>query len=148
MLPLIQHHPFLTALIVAALLGLLVLWLLVRYGLSTWSTPEEVAMALPGDDLIAKGDQVLVDDQAITIHAPASAIWPHMIQTGQDRAGFYSFDWLERLCTFDIHNDFTLRPQWVLKPGDIHIYHQWGIGTRITEVVPGQYFRFFRESVR
>lgn len=142
----LQHHPLLATLAAVLVLGLLVVWRLYRYGMSTWSTPEEVAMTLPGDDLIPRGEQVLVDNQAITIQAPASAIWPHVAQTGQDRAGFYSFDWLERLCTFDIHNVYVPRPEWLLQPGDYHLYHQRGIGCEIQEVVPFHHFTSLSDS--
>jgi hypothetical protein len=145
-LHILKSHPILAGLGVACVLGLLFVWLLYRYGMSTWSTAQEVALALPGDDLIDRLDQVLVDNQAITIHAPAAAIWPHIAQTGQDRAGFYSFDWLERLFTFDIHNVYTPHPEWLLRPGDYHRYHQAGIGCEIQEVVPFHYFTSLSDS--
>ena len=146
--PFVHLHPILAGSAIVLALGLLVIWRLVRYGLSTWSTPEEVAMALPGDDLLPKAEQILVDDQSITINAPASAIWPHMAQTGLDRAGFYSFDWLERLCTFNIHNVYTPHPEWLLRPGDYHLYHQWGIGCTIQEVSPNHHFTSLSDSRR
>ena len=142
----IQHHPILLALAFFLVLGVGVILLLIQYGRSTWSTPEEVAMALPGDDLIAKEDHILVDDQSITINAPAAKIWPYMAQTGQDRAGFYSFDWLERMFGFDIHNIYSLHPEWLLEPGDYHRYHQWGIGCEVKEVAPGRYFTSLSDS--
>jgi hypothetical protein len=145
-IPFVKLHPVLAGLAIALVLGLCIIWALVRYGMSTWSTPAEVAMALPGDELIASKDHVLVDNQSITINAPVSAIWPHMAQTGQDRAGFYSFDWLERLCTFNIRNVYTPHPEWILKPGDYHLYHQWGIGCEVKEVRPGHYFTSLSDS--
>ena len=77
--------------------------------LMNWgSTPGEQAMALPGDS--APPSAYLT--RAITVDAPPSAVWPWLLQIGQDRAGFYSNDWLENLTGADIHNADTLRPEW------------------------------------
>jgi hypothetical protein len=59
------------------------------------ATDEEIARALPGDDLIP--DSRLDSTHAITIHAPAERIWSWLAQAGYGgRAGFYSYDVLER----------------------------------------------------
>jgi hypothetical protein len=59
------------------------------------ATDDEIARPLPGDDLIA--DSKLDSTHAITIHAPAERIWPWLAQAGYGgRAGFYSYDVLER----------------------------------------------------
>jgi hypothetical protein len=77
----------------------------------TWgSTRAEVLMALPGDP--AGRDPSVEIQHAVTIDAPPSAVWPWLIQLGQDRAGFYSYDWLERAFGADVHNVFELRPEW------------------------------------
>jgi hypothetical protein len=34
------------------------------------------------------------------------------VQLGQDRAGFYSYDWLERTVGADVHNVREVRPEW------------------------------------
>ena len=36
-------------------------------------------------------------NQAITIHAPPAEIWPWLVQIGNQRAGWYSWDGLHRL---------------------------------------------------
>ena len=77
----------------------------------TWgSTRAEVLMSLPGDP--ADRDPSLEIQHAVTIDAPPSDVWPWLIQLGQDRAGFYSYDWLERAFGADIHNVFEIRPEW------------------------------------
>ncbi len=49
---------------------------------SKWGATEtEVSMSLPGDDLVP--NPVLVSTRAITIRAPAAAIWPWLMQMGQ-----------------------------------------------------------------
>jgi hypothetical protein len=32
---------------------------------------------------------------AVTIKAPVEEVWPWLAQLGQDRGGFYSYEWLE-----------------------------------------------------
>jgi hypothetical protein len=74
------------------------------------STVEELAMPLPGD----KPDRRPADEiqHAVTIDAPPDTVWPWLVQLGQDRAGFYSYDWLERAAGVDVENVFEIRPEW------------------------------------
>jgi hypothetical protein len=85
-----------------------------RWGLSK----EEASRSMPGDDLISR---VLVQTtRAIRIQALAEAIWPWLVQMGQGRGGFYSYDWLENLFGMDIHNSNQLLPKYQhLKVGDL-----------------------------
>jgi hypothetical protein len=77
----------------------------------TWgSTREEVLMSLPGDP--ADRDPSLEIQHAVTIEAPPADVWPWLIQLGQDRAGFYSYDSLERAFGVNVHNVFEIRPEW------------------------------------
>jgi hypothetical protein len=55
---------------------------------------EEREMRLPGDELVEA--VVTHHTRAITINAPAEAVWPWLVQMGDRRAGFYSYDWIER----------------------------------------------------
>lgn len=57
------------------------------------STPEERQSAWPGDDL-APGARA-TSMRAITIDALPVEVWPWIVQIGQDRAGFYSYQQLE-----------------------------------------------------
>jgi len=67
-------------------------------------------MTLPGDDLIPhlSGKSTL----AITINASSEIVWQWLVQVGQDRAGFYTYTWLENLVGADIHNTDEIRPEW------------------------------------
>lgn len=57
--------------------------------------------------------------RGITVAAPPAAIWPWLAQIGEDRGGFYSYDWLERLVGTRIHNADTVHPEWQnVKVGD------------------------------
>ena len=74
------------------------------------TTPEERVVRLFGDDHVR--DPRYRVDHAITIHAPADSVWPWLVQLGQDRAGFYSYAWLERLAGDEIHNADRVHPEW------------------------------------
>jgi hypothetical protein len=73
------------------------------------ATRAEAARALLGDDVLPGGRQ---STRATTVDAPPAAVWPWLVQMGQDRAGFYSHDWLERLFGAEIRNADELRPEW------------------------------------
>lgn len=51
---------------------------------------HEIESVLPGDAIVANA---IVSTRAISIDAPPLAVWPWLVQMGQDRAGFYSYDW-------------------------------------------------------
>src|SRR5690349_633358 len=57
------------------------------------TTGHEAEAVLPGDELVPGAK--LRATHAITIDAPAGAIWPWLVQMGQGRGGLYSYDWLE-----------------------------------------------------
>jgi hypothetical protein len=106
---------------IAALLGMLpILYgLLVRPRMLDWgSTLEERQLPLPGDDLTP--DAGTVTTRAVTIRAPATAVWPWVVQMGQDRAGFYTHNWVERLLRSGIPDVDEIHAEWQhLEPGDL-----------------------------
>jgi hypothetical protein len=59
------------------------------------ATKDEVQRSLPGDELVP--NPKFVWNQAITIHAPAAEVWPWLVQIGNQRAGWYSWDAIHRL---------------------------------------------------
>ena len=78
---------------------------------TTWGTTRaERAAPIPHDQW---GDSAHFRiDHAVTIAAPAEAVWPCLAQIGQDRGGFYSHDKLERLIGDDIRNADRVVPEW------------------------------------
>ena len=76
----------------AAVLGGYLLWARPRLN-RLGATAEEARMPLPGDGLVegAKPGSTM----GVTIHAPAGAIWPWLVQMGCGRAGWYSHDRLD-----------------------------------------------------
>lgn len=86
-------------------------WKLLRPRMLNWgATPAEVSRSLPGDDLLADADAE--STMAITIDAPADAIWPWLVQLGQEQGGFYSYEWAENVVGLDIHNADCIVPEW------------------------------------
>jgi hypothetical protein len=59
------------------------------------ATEEEAKAALPGDEF-APAPQIEAT-HAITIDAPPRDVWPWIAQLGQNKAGFYSYRWIENL---------------------------------------------------
>ena len=51
--------------------------------------PTVSACPLPSDDLVV--DPVAVDTRSLVIDAPPSAVWPWLVQMGDDRGGEYSY---------------------------------------------------------
>lgn len=74
------------------------------------ATEADKTRPLPGDDVWIGG--VVTGTRAIDIDAPPEKVWPWLVQLGQDRAGFYSYTWLENLVFADIHNTLEVRPEW------------------------------------
>jgi hypothetical protein len=105
---------------IAALAGVFVLYRrLLRAPVLTWgATAEEAARRLPGDELLEDAD--VVSTRAITVNAPAAAIWPWLVQMGPGRGGAYTYDWIENLFGLDIHSvDVVLREFQHLAVGDV-----------------------------
>jgi hypothetical protein len=59
------------------------------------ATDEEVARAMPGDDVVKQ--PTFNATRAVTIQARPEEIWPWLVQIGNKRAGWYTYDWLDNL---------------------------------------------------
>jgi hypothetical protein len=110
------------------------------------TTAVERIAGLPGDDVLPR-DATYRIDHAITIHAPATSVWPWVVQLGQDRGGFYSYDWLERSVGDDIRNADRIHPEWQKRQvGDTVFATQrdylggrlGGLGWRVTTLEPNR----------
>ena len=88
-----------------------------RWCLSWGATPEEVSGKLPGDELLSDPD--VTSTRAVTIDAPAEAVWPWLVQMGSGRGGAYTYDRIENLLGLDMHSADEILPQFQdLKVGD------------------------------
>jgi hypothetical protein len=82
-----------------------------RPWMKAWGTrPGEADKELPGDETVP--DAGLQQTRAITIEAPPDQVWPWLAQLGQDRAGFYSYRWLENLAGCRMPDVRVIRLDW------------------------------------
>jgi hypothetical protein len=89
-----------------------------RYYRNWGTSKEECRARLAGDELV--GDPVIQVTEAVWIDAPPSAIWPWLLQMGQDRAGLYSYQALENAIGLRFHNADRIHPEWQqLAVGDV-----------------------------
>jgi hypothetical protein len=88
-----------------------------------WGTTRaEEYKPLPGDEIVPKPEHTAT--HAITIDASIADVWPWLVQIGQNRAGFYSYNWLENLAGCEIHNADRIVPEWqTLRVGDVVWLH-------------------------
>jgi hypothetical protein len=93
--------------------------LLARPWHSRWgATREEARKALPYDHFVPR--PLAQTTRAVTIDAPPEEVWRWLVQLGQSRGGFYSYDWLENLANLDIHSAEEIIPELQeLKMGDL-----------------------------
>ena len=91
--------------------ALVALYPLLRRPILTWgATTEEAGSRLPGDELLEEADGV--STRAITIDAPAAAVWPWLAQMGPSpRGGAYTYDWIENLLGLDMHSVDRVLPE-------------------------------------
>lgn len=81
-----------------------------RVQLRWGATCAECDASLPGDGYIRS--PALEATRAVSIKAPAGKVWPWLVQLGQGRGGFYSYDALENLMGLDIHSADRVHPEW------------------------------------
>jgi hypothetical protein len=143
----IAVHPIWFGLICFALLGILALAALVYYGFSNPPTAEEKKKRLPGDELLGAESNRMRGSLAVTVNAPREKIWGYLAQLGQRRAGFYAFDWLERLFGFHIYNTYKVIDEWQnMYVGEYIFYHQNGIGSEVKAFKKDEYFASLSDS--
>lgn len=122
-------------------------WLAVLVAARPWhmrwgSTPAELQAGLPGDDTLLRPTYQI--QHAVSVDAAPDRIWPWLVQLGEDRGGFYSYAWLERIFGFQVHNADRIHPEWQrLAPGDTVFATHVGwlgqrrrLGWRVGEVRP------------
>ena len=74
------------------------------------STEAELDAAMPGDAIVP--DARAVATRSITVRASADDVWAWLVQIGQDRGGFYSYDWLENLVGLHIRSADRIEEHW------------------------------------
>jgi hypothetical protein len=116
-----------------------------RYYRNWGATKAECRMLLPGDTLVA--DPAIQTTEAVYIDAPVSAVWPWLLQMGQDRGGFYGGEGLKNLAGLGHHDADRVHPEWQhLAVGDVVRLapEGWlglpdGVTLSVAEIVPEKY---------
>jgi len=115
-----------------------VLWVILRYLLrNLGATQEERDKVWLGDSLLDRIDRTFT--RAIEIDAAPENIWPWIVQIGRDKAGFYSYEFIENLAGFDVTNRETILPEFkTLKDGEFISLHPNGEGVYADSVKPNE----------
>lgn len=74
------------------------------------ATKSEIRVSMIGDP--EDGSRTHLINHVVTVHASPERAWSWLIQLGEDRAGFYSYDFLERMAGTGIYNVYEIRPEW------------------------------------
>ena len=75
--------------------------------------------------------------RAIGIRAPASSVWPWLVQMGPGRAGAYTYDWIENLAGLDMHSAGEIIPDLQhLQVGDSWKLGSKGAVLRVESITP------------
>lgn len=109
------------------------------------ATDAEIAMTLPGDSApcgatgpsCSSGEVISVSTRAVTIHAPAAAVWHWLIETGVGRGGWFSHEWLENLFATGSANAEAIKPELQsVQVGDHWLFSKLGNVATVTLVEP------------
>src|SRR5829696_8566863 len=123
-----------------AILGAALPWayaLVVRPWHLRWgATEEEIGKPLPGDELAP--NPAIESTRAITVNAPLEEVWPWLAQIGQDRGGFYSYEWLENLAGCRMRNANSIHPEWQHREVGERVFLHPAIGLEVAAFEPGR----------
>jgi hypothetical protein len=100
------------------------------------ATDEEVEKLLPGDELVP--DPGIESTRAITVSAPVEEVWPWLAQVGQDRGGFYSYEWLENLAGARMRNADRIHPEWQHREVGETVFLHPATGPKVASFEPGR----------
>ena len=83
----------------------------VRPRLQRWgATDDEFQRPMLGDGLVH--DPTVVTTRAIGIDTAPGDVWPWIVQMGEDRGGFYSYDVIDRLLGMKVHSAHRILPRY------------------------------------
>jgi hypothetical protein len=116
-----------------------------RYYRNWGATKAECETRLPGDALV--GNPAIQTTEAVYVDAPPAAVWPWLLQMGQDRGGFYGFEGLKNLAGLRHRDADRVHPEWQqFAVGDTVrlVPEGWmglpdGVTLSVTEIVPEKY---------
>lgn len=122
-----------------------VTWPVSRRWLRNWgSRPTERERDWPGDHLLPSG--AFETTRAVTIAAPVRSVWKYVVQFGLGRAGFYSYELLERVGRIPVRNVESVEPAWQsLSVGDEILLHPEN-GVRISKLAEARSICFGKRT--
>ena len=120
----------------------LITWPVSRRWLDNWgATQAECDGARVGDALAPAAVHSFT--RAVSVAAPADDVWSWVVQFGLDRAGFYSYELLERLVGIPVRNVESLMPEYQsLAVGDEIKLHPKARGIPVGAVAAGRHVCF------
>ena len=127
---------------VAVALVVLLTWPFSRRWLRNWgSSPAERERVWPGDEFVSPDHTTYT--RAIDAAATSEAVWPWLIQFGLGRAGFYSYELLERVVGIPVRNVESLVPGFQdLAVGDEILLHPKAPGIPVAALEEGRHLCF------
>jgi hypothetical protein len=75
---------------------------------------------------------------AVDIEAAIDDVWPWVAQVGQDRGGFYSYEWLENLAGCGMRNADAVHPEWQHREIGEEVKLHWAYGMPVVRFDPGR----------
>ncbi|HUF00393.1 MAG TPA: hypothetical protein VMN99_14140 [Anaerolineales bacterium] len=108
--------------LIGILAGIGILVVIVMFALLPWmdrwgATNDEIAASFSGDELVPSPR--LLYTRSVTVNATPEQIYPWIVQLGADKAGMYSYTWLESLIQCPQTNADRIHEEWQdLKVGD------------------------------
>lgn len=82
-----------------------------RFFFMHWgATIHETERSYPGDSIVPQPNYVNI--LAVTVHKPASDVWPWVAQMGVNKGGFYSYTWLENIFGCNLRNADRIHLEW------------------------------------
>jgi len=82
-------------------------------------TEDEAAAVLPGDELVRSPKLCMT--WGITINVPIEEVWPWVVQMGQGRGGFYTYQFLENIVGCQIFNADRILPEYQQIPLEVGV---------------------------
>src|SRR6478609_3812455 len=103
-----------------------------------WGLSEvEAAQARVGDELVPEPRWSWT--HAVKIDASSELVWHWVAQIGADRAGFYSYQWLENIAGCGLRNADSIHQDWELELGDDVLLHPKAPALRIVRLERGRH---------
>lgn len=123
-------------------LAVLATWPVSKRRLMNWgSFPDERERVWPGDEFVRPHHTAYT--RAIEVAASYTEVWPWLIQFGLGRAGFYSYELLERMVGIPVRNIESIVPDLQdLSVGDEILLHPKAPGIRIVALEVGKHICF------